>query len=58
MLLDLTVIMQEGFFQKLMLSVIAAACGATLVEFYRHFVDGADQALNSKHPPVHMTVKR
>lgn len=46
--------MQDGFFQKLMLSVIVAASLAGLVEFYKTFVEGADKALNGSHPKVHM----
>ena len=54
MLLDLTELMQDGFFQKVMLSMICAVCIAGLIEFYKTFVVGADQALNGKHPHVHM----
>ena len=46
--------MQDGFFQKVMLCLIAGALLAGLVEFYKTFVTGADQALNGKHPHVHM----
>ena len=46
--------MQDGFFQKLTLSVIVAASLAGLVEFYKTFVEGADKALNGAHPKVHM----
>ena len=45
--------MQETFLQKLMLSLIVALCLAGLVEFYKTFIDGANQALNGKHPKVH-----
>ena len=46
--------MQDGFFQKVVLSMICAMCIAGLIEFYKTFVVGADQALNGKHPHVHM----
>ena len=46
--------MQEGFFQKVVLSLIVAMMLAGLVEFYKTFVVGADEALNGKHHPVHM----
>ena len=45
--------MQDGFFQKVVLSMIVAAMLAGLVEFYKTFVSGADAALNGKHPHVH-----
>ena len=40
--------MQETFFKKLILSMIVAAALAGVVEFYKVFIDGADQALNGK----------
>ncbi len=46
--------MQDGFFQKLTLSIIVAAGLAGLVEFYKTFIEGADRALNGAHPKVHM----
>ena len=48
--------MQDGFFQKLALSLIVAASLAGLIEFYKVFVEGADNALNGKHPKVHMNM--
>ena len=48
--------MQDGFFQKLTLSIIVAACLAGLVEFYKTFIEGADQALNGTHAKVHMHI--
>ena len=46
--------MQHGFFQKVVLCAIIGAVAAGFVEFYKNFVEGADQALNGKHKPVHM----
>lgn len=46
--------MQETFFKKLILSLIVGGCLAGLVEFYKTFIDGADKALNGKHPHVQM----
>ena len=40
--------MHATFFQKLILSVIAGAVFGGLVEFYKTFIEGADQALNGK----------
>ena len=45
--------MQESFLKKLVLSLFVAAALAGTVEFYKTFIDGADQALNGKHPKVH-----
>ena len=45
--------MQNGFFQKVVLCMIIGAVMAGFVEFYKNFVEGADQALNGKHKPVH-----
>ena len=47
---------QESFFKKLVLSLIVAASLAGLIEFYKTFIDGADQALNGKHPKVQFNV--
>ena len=44
--------MQNGFFQKVFLSMICGALMAGLVEFYKNFVQGADDALNGKHRHV------
>ena len=33
---------------------VIGALGAGLVEFYRNFVTGADQALNGGHKTVHI----
>ena len=46
--------MQDGFFQKVVLSMIAGAVMAGLVEFYKTFITGADNALNGKHRHVQM----
>lgn len=46
--------MQDGFFQKVVLCMVVALMIAGLVEFYKTFVTGADQALNGKHKHVHM----
>lgn len=45
--------MQETFLKKLVLSLIVAAAFAGVIEFYKTFVVGADQALNGKHPHTH-----
>ncbi len=50
-------LMQETFLKKLMLSLIVAAAIACVVEFYKTFVQGADEALNGKHGTVHMHIK-
>ena len=39
--------MQMTFFHKIILTIIAAFAFASLIEFYKTFVDGADQAVNS-----------
>ena len=46
--------MQETFLKKLVLSLLVAASLAGLVEFYKTFIAGAEQALNGNHPKVHM----
>ena len=46
--------MQDGFFQKVVLSLIAGAIMAGLGEFYKTFITGADAALNGSHPHVQM----
>ncbi len=46
--------MQNGFFQKVALCAIIGAVCAGFVEFYKNFIEGADQALNGKHKPIHM----
>lgn len=38
--------MQSTFIQKVMLSIIAGAALAGVVEWYKTFVSGADDALN------------
>ena len=38
--------MHATFFQKFVLSIIAGAVFGGFVEFYKTFIDGADQALN------------
>ena len=43
--------MHATFFQKLILSVVAGAVLGGLVEFYKTFIEGADQALNGKTKP-------
>lgn len=50
--------MQDGFFQKVMICLVIGFLAAGMVEFYRHFVNGADDALNGHHPPVHMTMHK
>ncbi len=37
--------------------MIIAAFAAGMVEFYKNFVDGADQALNGNHGSVHMHIQ-
>ena len=49
--------MQDGFFQKVVLCMIIAAFAAGMVEFYKNFVDGADQALNGNQRTVHMNIQ-
>jgi hypothetical protein len=44
--------MQDGFFQKLTLCIIIGALAAGLIEFYRTFITGADQALNGGRQTV------
>ena len=46
--------MQDGFFQKVALAMIAGALLAGLVEFYKNFITGADNALNGSHAHVQM----
>ena len=41
---------QATFFQKLVLSLVAGAVFGGLVEFYKTFITGADDALNGKRP--------
>jgi hypothetical protein len=48
--------MQDGFFQKVVLCMIIAAFAAGMVEFYKNFIDGADQALNGNQRQVHMHI--
>ena len=48
--------MQDGFFQKVTLCIIVGASLAGLIEFYKTFVEGADQAINGHHPKVHMNM--
>ncbi len=38
--------MQNGFIQKLLISVVVAFALASLVQFYKYFIIGADQAIN------------
>ncbi len=44
--------MQNGFFQKVFLCMIIGAVLAGFVEFYKTFIEGADDALNGKHRHV------
>ena len=44
--------MQNGFFQKMVLCMIIGAVMAGFVEFYKNFVQGADDALNGNHKHV------
>ena len=46
--------MHATFFQKFVLSLIAGAVFGGLIEFYKTFIDGADQALNGGRK-VHYT---
>ncbi len=48
--------MQNGFFQKVVLCMIIGAVMAGFVEFYKNFVEGADQALNGNHKHVHPAI--
>ena len=41
--------MHGTFFQKVLLCAIIGACAAGLIEWYKVFVSGADDALNGKH---------
>ncbi len=41
-----SVAMQHGFFQKLLLAIIAGAMAAGLIEFYKTFVSGSMEAVN------------
>ncbi|MBV9128384.1 MAG: hypothetical protein JO117_09890 [Verrucomicrobia bacterium] len=41
--------MHATFFQKVILCAIIGACSAGLIEWYKMFISGADQALNSRH---------
>ena len=45
--------MQESFLKKVVLSLIIASMLAGVVEFYKVFVTGADEALNGKHGHTH-----
>ena len=38
--------MQNSFFQKLLLAILAGALTAGLYEFYKEFVDGGMKAVN------------
>jgi hypothetical protein len=38
--------MQATFWQKLLLSIIAGFFAACLVQFYKNFIQGADDAIN------------
>ena len=50
--------MQATFFQKLLLSLIAAAVLGGLVEFYKTFIEGADQALNGNKKTNYSTMSK
>ena len=39
--------MQNTFLQKVILTVIAGFLAASLIEFYKNFIQGADDALNA-----------
>lgn len=45
--------MHATFFQKLLLAMIAAFAFACLIEFYKTFIIGADQALNGGYKTSH-----
>lgn len=38
--------MHTTFMHKVILTVIAGFLAASLIEFYKHFVEGADRAIN------------
>ena len=40
---------QMTFFHKVILVLVAAACTAGMIEFYRNMVQGADDALNGAY---------
>lgn len=50
--------MQDGFFQKVMICLVLGLMGAGMVEFYRHFINGADDALNGHRKPAHMMMHK
>lgn len=49
---------QSTFFQKLILSLIAGAVFGGLVEFYKTFIEGADDALNGKKKVNYSTINK
>jgi len=54
---DCIAAMQNSFFQKLILVVLAGAAAALLYEFYKGFVVGSMEAVNGGYntPSVHAT---
>ena len=40
---------QMTFFHKVILTLVAAACTAGMIEFYRNMIQGADDALNGAY---------
>lgn len=45
--------MHATFFQKLLLTMIAAFAFACLIQFYKTFIIGADQAINGGYKSSH-----
>lgn len=41
--------MQNSFFQKLILTILAGALAAGLYEFYKIFIEGSMRAVNSSY---------
>ncbi len=41
-----------------MICVVIGFLAAGMVEFYRHFVNGADEALNGHHAGVNMMIHK
>jgi hypothetical protein len=49
--------MQDGFFQKVVISMIIGACGACGVWFFRHIINDAEASLNGNRPRVNMVAR-
>jgi hypothetical protein len=39
--------MRMTFFHKVILTILAGAAMASLIEFYKNFIEGADRAINA-----------